>query len=120
KKETAVADNQGGGQRGGGGGGGQRGGGGNLGGGGFGGGGGRGGGGGFGGGDGGRKPYNLNFSVQVTNLFNNVNFASPIGNLSSSRFGEVTSTQGGFGGFGGFGGGGGPNRRAELQMRFSW
>ena len=66
-----------------------------------------------------RKPYNLNLSVQVTNLFNNVNYNAPIGNMASDRFGEVTSTAGGFGGFGGFGGGG-ANRRVELQMRFSW
>ena len=74
--------------------------------------------GGFGGGEV-RKPYNLNLSVQVTNLFNNVNYNSPIGNLASDRFGQVTSTGGSFGGFGGFGGGG-ANRRVELQMRFSW
>jgi hypothetical protein len=66
-----------------------------------------------------RKPYNLNLSVQVTNLFNNVNYGAPIGNLASDRFGQVTSTAAGFGGFGGFGGGG-ANRRVELQMRFSW
>jgi hypothetical protein len=70
------------------------------------------------GGDG-RKPYNLNLSVQVTNLFNNVNYNAPISNLASARFGQITSTAGGFGGFGGFGGGG-ANRRVELQMRFSW
>jgi len=44
--------------------------------------------------------------------------------LSSSRFGQSTSTAGSFGGgFGGGGGGGGGNsgnRRVELQMRFSW
>jgi hypothetical protein len=73
----------------------------------------------MGGGGDGRKPYNLNFSVQVQNLFNNVNFNAPIGNLASPQFGQVTSTAGGFGGFGGFGGGG-ANRRVELQMRFSW
>jgi hypothetical protein len=73
----------------------------------------------MGGGDA-RKPYNLNFSVQVTNLFNNVNYNPPVGSLISERFGQVTSTAGGFGGFGGFGGGGAANRRVELQMRFSW
>jgi hypothetical protein len=72
----------------------------------------------MGGGDG-RKPYNLNISVNVNNLFNNVNFAPPIGNLASDRFGQVTSIQGGFGGFGGFGGGA-ANRRIELAARFSW
>lgn len=68
-----------------------------------------------------RRPYNLNIGVQVTNLFNNVNFGTPIGNLASNRFGEITSTvAGGFGGFGGGGGASGPNRRVELQMRFNW
>ena len=76
------------------------------------------GGGGFGGES--RKPYNLNINVQITNLFNNVNFAPPVGNMASSRFGEYTSTVGGFGGFGGGGGGGTANRRVELQMRFNW
>lgn len=76
-------------------------------------------GGGFGGGDG-RKPYNLSVGINVNNLFNIVNLNTPIGSLSSSRFGQSTSTGGGFGGFGGFGGGSGPNRRIELNMRFSW
>jgi len=66
-----------------------------------------------------RKPYNLNISVDVTNIFNNVNYAAPIGNLASERFGQVTSIQGSFGGFGGFGGGS-ANRRIVLQARFSW
>ena len=74
--------------------------------------------GGMGGGDG-RKPYNLNIGVFFNNLFNNVNFGNPVGNLSSGRFGQSTSTQGGFGGFGGFGGGS-ANRRIELSARFSW
>ncbi len=67
-----------------------------------------------------RKPYNLNVNVQISNLFNNVNFAPPVSNMASSRFGEYTSTVGGFGGFGGGGGGGAANRRIELQMRFNW
>jgi hypothetical protein len=80
-----------------------------------------GGGGGFGGGDT-RKPYNLNFGVNVTNLLNNVNLSTPFGVLNSTRFGESLSTAGGFGGFGGGGGGGtsGPNRRVELFMRFTF
>ncbi|MFN0280197.1 MAG: carboxypeptidase regulatory-like domain-containing protein [Pyrinomonadaceae bacterium] len=78
------------------------------------------GGGGFGGGDG-RKPYNLNIGLNFNNLLNRVNFSAPIGNLASDRFGQSISTSSGFGGFGGFGGGtSGPNRRIELQMRFSW
>lgn len=78
------------------------------------------GGGGWGGGGGdGRKPYNLNLGLFVTNLFNNVNFGNPVGNISSTRFGQSLSTQGGFGGFGG-GGGTSANRRVELSARFSW
>ena len=78
-----------------------------------------GGGGGFGGA---RKPYNLNLSINFNNLLNKVNFAPPIGNISSGRFGEYTSIVGGFGGFGPGGGGGGSstNRRIELSARFSW
>ncbi|MEJ7699565.1 MAG: TonB-dependent receptor [Pyrinomonadaceae bacterium] len=82
-----------------------------------------GGGGGFGGSD---KPYNLTFGLQINNLFNRANFGTPVGNLSSDRFGQYTSiVSGGFGGFGGggggFGGGGGAaNRRIELTMRFNF
>ena len=83
----------------------------------------RGGGGGGFGGDA-RRPYNLNVGISVNNLFNTVNLNNPTGNLASSRFGQSTSTRGGFGGFGpggfGGGGGGGANRRVELNMRFSW
>jgi hypothetical protein len=85
-----------------------------------GGGGGRGGQGGFGGGGSERKPYNLNVGLNFNNLFNNVNFGTPVGSLSSSRFGQSTSISGGFGGFGGGGGAGSANRRIELQMRFSF
>jgi hypothetical protein len=88
------------------------------------------GGGGFGGGGGGRggrgggasteNRYNLTFSVQVQNLFNTTNEGTPVGNLSSPRFGESLSTAGGFG----FGGGGGNpaagNRRIIGQVRFSF
>jgi hypothetical protein len=69
-----------------------------------------------------RKPYNLQLAIAFNNLLNDVNFGTPIGNYSSSRFGQSTSTSGGFGGFGpgGGGGGGSSNRRIELQARFSW
>jgi len=78
-------------------------------------------GGGFGGGEG-RKPYNLNLSINFNNLFNTVNLGTPVGSLSSGRFGQSTNVAAGFGGFGGGGGGGGgtANRRIELGMRFSW
>ena len=74
--------------------------------------------GGMGGGGGERKPYNLNLSVNFQNLLNTVNLGTPVGNISSSRFGLSTSTSG----FGGWGGGGSSaaNRRIELQARFSW
>ena len=72
----------GGGPRGGGpGGGGPRGGG-------FGGRGGGGGGGGFDGGGSSGHRYSLTFAVSARNIFNNVNLATPIGNLSSPLFGE--------------------------------
>jgi hypothetical protein len=55
-----------------------------------------------------------------------VNYGAPVGNLSSSRFGQSTSTSSGFGGFGPGGGGGGgggtanANRRIEFLLRFTW
>lgn len=80
--------------------------------------------GGFGGGGNERKPYNLTVGLNFSNLLNTTNLGNPIGNLSSDRFGQSTSTAGGFGGFrgGGFGGGGNDagNRRVELQMRFNF
>ncbi len=90
-----------------------------------GGGGGRGGRGGFGGGgaDGGDsetgRRYNLNLSVNIQNLFNHTNLGTPVGNLSSTLFGQSTSTGGGFGGGGG-GNQAAGNRRIELQARFSF
>lgn len=70
-----------------------------------------------------RRPYNLNIGVNFNNLFNTVNYGTPVGSLASSRFGQFTSTSGGFfGGFGGggFGGGSGPNRRIDLSVRLSF
>lgn len=78
-----------------------------------------GGGGMFGGGGDGRKPYNLNVSINFNNLLNTVNYNNPVSSLSSGRFGQSTNIAGGFGGFGG-GGGGTANRRVELSMRFSF
>jgi hypothetical protein len=123
--DVKAADGQaGGGGRGGrgGGGGGRRGGGGRGG----GGGGGRGGGG-FGSGDTGdagdggttEKRYNLTFSLNFQNLFNHSNLGQPVGNLSSSLFGQSTTTAGGFGA----GGGDNPsagNRRVEMLLRLSF
>ncbi len=80
------------------------------------------GGGGFGGGprgggmDGGatNNRYNLTFSVSARNVFNNVNLATPIGNLSSPLFGQANGLAGG------------PyssstaNRRIDLQVSLSF
>ena len=84
--------------------------------------GGRGGGGGGGMGGGGEEGgtaerYNLTFSVNVQNIFNNVNLSPPVGNLSSPLFGQSVSTAGRFG-FGGQQAAG--NRTIEAQLRFSF
>jgi hypothetical protein len=82
--------------------------------------------GGFGGGGarpaGGRegRPYNLTFSVNFQNILNHVNLGRPVGNLSSSLFGQSTFSAGGFGGGGGRGGGAPFNRLIEAQIRFSF
>jgi hypothetical protein len=76
----------------------------------------RGGGGGpmFGGGGASNYRYNLTFSVNARNVFNNVNFGTPIGNLSSPLFGESNSLAGQ------------PyssptaNRRIDLQLQFTF
>jgi hypothetical protein len=90
----------------------------------------RGGGGGFGvappGGGAEAKRYSLNLSINFSNILNHVNLSPPVGNLSSSSFGESLSLASPFGGFGGFGGGGGGggagagNRRVTAQLRFSF
>jgi len=58
--------------------------------------------------------YNLTFSISARNIFNNVNLATPIGNLSSPLFGQSNALAGGpYSGFPG-------NRRLDLQMTFSF
>ena len=58
--------------------------------------------------------YNLTFSVNARNLFNNVNVSNPIGNLSSPLFGESNGLAGG------------PfssstaNRRIDLQLMLNF
>ena len=58
--------------------------------------------------------YNLTFSVSARNVFNNVNLAKPIGNLSSPLFGQANGLAGG------------PyssstaNRRIDLQVSFNF
>jgi hypothetical protein len=69
----------------------------------------------FGGGTPSNSRYNLTFSVSARNIFNNVNYGSPIGNLSSPLFGEANSLA--------------PqpysyaptaNRRVDLQVQFTF
>jgi hypothetical protein len=58
--------------------------------------------------------YNLTLSVNARNVFNNVNLATPIGNLSSPLFGHANALAGG------------PystqtaNRRIDLQVQFTF
>ena len=58
--------------------------------------------------------YNLTIGISARNLFNDVNLAPPIGNLSSPLFGTSNALAGGF-----FGSAS-ANRRVEMQMRFSF
>ena len=65
-----------------------------------------------------KKAYNVTFGIRANNIFNNVNLASPVGNLSSPLFGQSTSTLNGFG----FSSqrGASTNRRLSLSLRFSF
>ena len=68
----------------------------------------------FGGGGSSNYKYNLTFSVNARNVFNNVNYGNFIGNLGSPLFGEANSLAGQ------------PyssstaNRRVDLQMQFTF
>jgi hypothetical protein len=80
------------------------------------------GGGGFGGRGGGGGPdagstnhrYNVTFSVSARNIFNNVNLALPIGNLSSPLFGQSNGLASGMGATAT------ANRRIDLQVSFNF
>ena len=65
------------------------------------------------------KPYSLNFSIYIQNLFNRANLGPPVGNLSSPSFGESTAIAGSFGPAPVVTGSGG-NRRIQLQLRFNF
>lgn len=64
----------------------------------------------------GSRKYSLTFSISARNLFNTVNLAPPVGNLSSPLFGTSNAIAGGFGPFGSAT----ANRRIEMQLRFSF
>ena len=126
QRQTSTGEGGFGGGRGGGGGGGGRGGGG----------GGRGGGGGglgpgglSGGGGGGlfggrgttsSRRYNLTFSANARNVFNDVNLGPRIGTIESPLFGQSNSIGGLFGGAGGGGGTQAANRRIDFQVTFTF
>jgi hypothetical protein len=74
----------------------------------------RGAGGPFGGPERSSQRYSLTFSVNARNIFNNVNPAPPIGNLSSALFGQSTALAGGFFNTQS------ANRRVDLQVMFSF
>ena len=78
--------------------------------------------GGGGGGGASDKKYTLTMSLYFQNLLNNVNFAPPLGNLTSPLFGQPLSVAGSFGGFGGGGGGSANagNRRIYLNLRLNF
>ena len=61
--------------------------------------------------------FRLNFAIQVQNLFNHTNPATPIGNLASPLFGLSVASNGGLGAGGG-GSASSANRRVEAQIRF--
>ena len=65
----------------------------------------------------GNGKYNLTFSISGRNIINHVNYAAPVGNLSSPLFGQSTATAGGFGPFAS---GAAGNRKIEVQVRFSF
>ena len=58
--------------------------------------------------------YNLTLSAQARNLFNNVNYAAPIG-VVGPTFGQYTGLGGAFGGVSQS-----ANRRIDLQAVFSF
>ncbi|HEY0760144.1 MAG TPA: carboxypeptidase regulatory-like domain-containing protein [Acidisarcina sp.] len=61
------------------------------------------------------RRYNLTFNVQARNIFNNVNYATPSGQLDSPLFGKSNALGGAFGGVATS-----ANRRIDLQMVFSF
>jgi hypothetical protein len=62
--------------------------------------------------------YGLTLTLRVQNIFNRNNGGQPIGNLSSTLFGQSVSSAGSFG-FGGLNPAAG-NRRLEAQLRFTF
>ena len=63
------------------------------------------------------KRYSLTVALRVQNLFNRVNAAPPVGNLSSLLFGQSTASDGNFSFRGNAAAG---NRRVEMQLGFTF
>lgn len=73
------------------------------------------------------RKYSLNFNVQASNLFNDINYGTPSGTIiptldastgnygPGSRFGKSMSLAGGM-----MGGGSSASRRIDFQMSFSF
>jgi hypothetical protein len=60
------------------------------------------------------RRYGLTFAVSARNVFNNVNLALPVGDLSSPLFGQSNGlAQGAFGSST-------ANRRVDLQVTFTF
>ena len=62
------------------------------------------------------RRYNLTFGVQGSNIFNQVPLGTPVGTLTSSKFGQSTN----IGGLGGPGGSSAAVRRITLQATFTF
>ena len=60
------------------------------------------------------RRYNLTFSVNARNIFNNINYAPLVGNLSSPIFGQPNAIAGGP-----YGSSSAP-RKIELQVMFNF
>ncbi len=60
------------------------------------------------------RRFNLTFSISARNLFNNVNYSTPEGALSSPIFGKPYALSGGFYNSNA------ANRRIDFQVRFSF
>jgi hypothetical protein len=60
------------------------------------------------------RRYNLTLSISARNIFNNVNLATPIGDLNSPLFGQANNIAGFFGASSV------ANRRIDLQARFTF
>ena len=64
--------------------------------------------------------YNLTFSANFRNIFNDVNLAAPVGNITSPNIGRSIALIGSGPGFGGPFANGPAPRKIELQAQFTF